>query len=76
MSDIEDTIRSSELDCLSRIAGVEQDIFLTVLRHLDCVSLSQLELTCWPVTVKTLALQDRPGHPGDKVKIRSDSRLL
>ena len=46
MSDIEDTIRSSELDCLSRIAGVEQDIFLTVLRHLDCVSLSQLELTC------------------------------
>ena len=46
MSDFEDTIRSSELDCLSRIAGVEQDIFLTVLRHLDCVSLSQLELTC------------------------------
>ena len=47
-SDIEeiDVSPSDELDCLSRVAGVEQDIFLAVLEHLDCVSLAQLEQTC------------------------------
>ena len=47
-SDIEEIDASStnELDCLSRVAGVEQDIFLTVLKHLDCASLAQLEQTC------------------------------
>ena len=47
-SDIEEIIIDStnELDCLSRVAGVEQDIFLTVLKHLDCLSLAQLEQTC------------------------------
>ena len=48
-SDIEEidvSPSSDELDSLSRVAGVEQDIFLTVLKHLDCVSLAQLEQTC------------------------------
>ena len=47
-SDIEEikTSSTNELDCLSRIAGVEQDIFLTLLKHLDSVSLAQLEQTC------------------------------
>jgi len=47
-SDIEEIkiYSTNELDCLSRIAGVEQDIFLTVLNHLDCVSLARLEQTC------------------------------
>ena len=41
---------------------------------------SQLELpgtTAWPpVTVKTIALQDRPGDRGDRVRIRSDTVSL
>ena len=35
-----------QMDCLSRIAIVEEDVFLKVLLYLNCQSISSLEQTC------------------------------